>query len=255
MTLQSVRVVPVVPAREAAAPSRAVATHHLRPHRIRPIRVQGDAVEVAIGDAIAEEKGEGVGAGARIPRRLHLLPPAGRRTVAGLHLFPLVFRVRDEMIRGGPGLGLGLGQDLALVVRAYVEAELIEERLDLDPGRDPLSGIRNGRETGVGAGVSVAADRLPDAAESGVGRIPHRGVDRAPQRVEDTTRNVIGVDLVLLYREGTAGALLVGIGATVVAVKVGTRNGAEGAPEVGPAPALVLALFHGDVVAPEADLN
>ena len=53
MTLQSVRVVPVVPAREAAAPSRAVATHHLRPHRIRPIRVQGDAVEVAIGDAIA----------------------------------------------------------------------------------------------------------------------------------------------------------------------------------------------------------
>ena len=75
--------------------------------------------------------------------------------------------------------------------------------------------------------------------ESGVDRIPRRGVDRAPDppRIED---------LILLRREGTAGA---------VAAKVGIRSGAEGAPEVDPAPALVLALLLGDVVAPEADLN
>ena len=110
-----------------------------------------------------------------------------------------------------------------------------------------------GPGVGVGAGVLVAADRLPDAVESGVDRIPRRGVDRALQRVEDATKNAIGVDLVLLRRERTAGVL--GIGATAVAVKVGIQSGAEGAPEVGPVPALVLALLLGDVVAPEADLN
>lgn len=251
MTPRSAQAVPVVPAQEAAAPSRVVATHHLRPHRTRPIRVQGDAVEVAIGDAVAGEKVEGVDAGAHFPRRLHLLPPAGRRT-AGLHLLPLVLGVRDETIRDGPGLGLGLAQDLALEVRAYVGTETIE-RPALDPGRDPLTGMQSGIETGVGAGVLVAADRLPGAVESGVDRIPRRGVDRALQRVEDATKNVIGVDLVLLRREGTAGVL--GIGATAVAVKVGIQSGAEGAPEVGQVPALVLALLLGDVVAPEADLN
>ena len=252
MTPRSAQAVPVVPAQEAAAPSRVVATHHLRPHRTRPIRVQGDAVEVAIGDAVAGEKVEGVDAGAHIPRRLHLLPPAGRRTAAGLHLLPLVLGVRDETIRDG----LGLAQDLALEVRACVGTEAIE-RPALDPGRDPLTGMQSGIETGVGvgvgAGVLVAADRLPDAVESGVDRIPRRGVDRALQRVEDATKNAIGVDLVLLRREGTAGVL--GIGATAVAVKVGIQSGAEGAPEVGQVPALVLALLFGDVVALEADLN
>ena len=250
MTPRSAQAVPVVPAQEAAAPSRVVATHHLRPHRTRPIRVQGDAVEVAIGDAVAGEKVEGVDAGAHIPRRLHPLPPAGRRTAAGLHRLPLVLGVRDETIRDG----LGLAQDLALEVRACVGTEAIE-RPALDPGRDPLTGMQSGIETGVGvgAGVLVAADRLPDAVESGVDRIPRRGVDRALQRVEDATKNAIGVDLVLLRREGTAGVL--GIGATAVAVKVGIQSGAEGAPEVCPVPALVLALLLGDVVAPEAYLN
>lgn len=250
MTPRSAQAAPVVPAQEAAAPSRVVATRHLRPHRTRPIRVQGDAVEVAIGDAVAGEKVEGVDAGAHIPRRLHLLPPAGRRTAAGLHLLPLVLGVRDETIRDG----LGLAQDLALEVRACVGTEAIE-RPALDPGRDPLTGMQSGIETGVGvgAGVLVAADRLPDAVESGVDRIPRRGVDRALQRVEDATKNAIVVDLVLLRREGTAGVL--GIGATAVAVKVGIQSGAEGAPEVGQVPALVLALLLGDVVALEADLN
>ena len=254
MTPRSAQAVPVVPAQEAAAPSRVVATHHLRPHRTRPIRVQGDAVEVAIGDAVAGEKVEGVDAGAHIHRRLHLLPPAGRRTAAGLHLLPLVLGVRDETIRDGPGLGLGLAQDPALEVRACVGTEAIE-RPALDLRRDPVTGMQSGIETGVGvgAGVLVAADRLPDAVESGVDRIPRRGVDRALQRVEDATKNAIGVDLVLLRREGTAGVL--GIGATAVAVKVGIQSGAEGAPEVGQVPALVLALLFGDVVALEADLN
>ena len=153
MTLRSAQAVPAVRAQEAVAPSRVVATRHLRPHRTRLIRVQGDAVEVAIGDAVAGEKAEGVGASAHIPRRLHLLPPVGHRTVAGLHLLPIVLGVRDETTGGGPGLGLGLTQDLVLEVRAYVGTEAIE----VDPGRDPLSGIQSGREAGVrvGAGVRV----------------------------------------------------------------------------------------------------
>ena len=160
MTLRSAQAVLAVRAQEAVAPSRVVATHHLHPHRTRPIRVQGDAVEVAIGDAVAGEKAEGVGASAHIPRRLHLLPPVGHRTVAGLHLLPLILGVRDETTGGGPGLGLA--QDLVLEVRAYVGTEAIE----VDPGRDPLTGIQSGRETGVrvgagaGVGVGVAADRL-----------------------------------------------------------------------------------------------
>ena len=144
MTLRSAQAVPVARAPEAAAPSRVVATHRLRPHRTRPIRVQGDGVEVAIGHAVAGEKAKGVGASAHIPRRLHLLP--------------LVLGVRDETTGGGPGLGLA--QDLVLEARAFVGTEAIE----VDPGRDPLSGIQSGRETGVrvgaGAGALVEADRL-----------------------------------------------------------------------------------------------
>lgn len=250
MTLRSARVVPAVPALEVAAPSRVVATHHLR---TRLIRVHEVAVEVVIGDAVAGEKAEGVGVGARTPPRLLLPPPVDRRTVAGLHLR---LGVRDEAIRGGQGLF----RVLALVIGAPAESQEIEERGALDPGRDPLSEIRSGGEIGVGvrAGVSVAADRLLDAVESGVDRIPRRGVrvDRALQRIDDATRSVIGAGLVLLLlrREGTVGAL----GATAVAVKVGVRSGVEGAPEAGPILALVvldldLALRLGDVVAPEAE--
>ena len=78
MNRRSARVVPVVPAQEAAARPQVVAP----PHRTRPIRVQGDAAEFADADEVAGGGVEEVGVGVRIPLRLHLLSPAGRPTVA-----------------------------------------------------------------------------------------------------------------------------------------------------------------------------
>ena len=123
MNRRSARVVPVVPAQEAAARPQVVAP----PHRTRPIRVQGDAAEFADADEVAGGGVEEVGVGVRIPLRLHLLSPAGRPTVVGL---PLVLGAKT--IRGD----LGLFQDLALEVGAEVKAEKIEERETLAPDRE-----------------------------------------------------------------------------------------------------------------------
>ena len=95
MTLPLARAVLVAPAREAAARFQVVATRR-RP--IRRIRAQGGAV----ADAVAGEGAEEVVVNARI-RRLHLRPRVDRRTVAGLHLLPLVLGVSEEAIRDGLG--------------------------------------------------------------------------------------------------------------------------------------------------------
>mmetsp|Transcript_16460 Transcript_16460/g.47273 ORF Transcript_16460/g.47273 Transcript_16460/m.47273 type:complete len:250 (+) Transcript_16460:2415-3164(+) len=238
MALRSALAVLVVQAREAAA------IRHLPPRRTRRIRAQGDAVEVADADAVAGERAEEVDVSARIRRR----PRADRRTVAGLHLLPLVLGVRGEAIRDG----LGRYQGLALRAGAQVKTEAIGERQALDPGRDPLREIRSGREigagSGVGVGVIVAADRLPDAAVSGVDLIRRQevrtaaevevetGVDHALRRNKDATRSVVGAGLHLLHREGIAGAP----GVKVMTVRIGIRSGAEGAPEVDPIRVLLL---------------
>ena len=143
MTLPLARAVPVAPAREVAARFQVVATRRRPPRRIR---AQGGAV----ADAVAGEGAEEVVVNARI-RRLHLRPRVDRRTVAGLHLLPLVLGVRGEAIRDG----LGRYQGLALRAGAQVKTEAIGERQALDPGRDPLREIRSGREIGAGSGVGV----------------------------------------------------------------------------------------------------
>ena len=97
MILPLARAVPVAPAREVAARFQVVATRRPPPRRIR---AQGGAVAVA--DAVAGEGAEEVVVNARI-RRLHLRPRVDRRTVAGLHLLPLVIGVSEEATRDGLG--------------------------------------------------------------------------------------------------------------------------------------------------------
>lgn len=247
MTLPLARAVPVAPAREVAARFQVVATRRRPPRRIR---AQGGAV----ADAVAGEGAEEVVVNARI-RRLHLRPRVDRRTVAGLHLLPLVLGVSEEAIRDG----LGPYQGHALRAGAWVKTEATDERRALGLGHDPLSEIRSRAEIGAGAGVSVAADRLLDAVESGIDLFRRQEVqaaaeaavevesrvDRALQK--NATRSGVGAGLGLLPRKGDGGVP----GVVVMTVTIGIQSGAGGAPEVD----LILVLLPEDVGILVADLS
>lgn len=249
MTLPLARAVPVAPAREVAARFQVVATRRRPPRRIR---AQGGAV----ADAVAGEGAEEVVVNARI-RRLHLRPRVDRRTVAGLHLLPLVLGVSEEAIRDG----LGPYQGHALRAGAWVKTEATDERRALGLGHDPLSEIRSRAEIGAGAGVSAAADRLLDAVESGIDLFRRQEVqaaaeapvevesrvDRALQRNKIATRSGVGAGLGLLPRKGDGGVP----GVVVMTVTIGIQSGAGGAPEVD----LILVLLPEDVGILVADLS
>ena len=113
--------------------------------------------------------------------------------------------------------------------------------------------------------MSVAADRLLDAVESGIDLIRRqevraeaaavavavaeveRRVDHALQRNKDAARSGVGAGHGLLPREGNGGAP----GVEVMTVTIGTQSGAGGALEVDP----ILVLLPEDVGILVADLS
>jgi len=107
--------------------------------------------------------------------------------------------------------------------------------------------------------VSVAADRLLDAVESGIDLFRRQEVraeaavevesrvDRALQRNKIATRSGVGAGLGLLPREGDGGVP----GVVVMTVTIGIQSGAGGAPEVD----LILVLLPEDVGILVADLS